>query len=383
MSRVLAGPFCTALLADMGAEVIKVEQPGRGDDSRHFAPFKNGESGYFISLNRGKKSMTLNLKDPRGVAICKEMVRRSDVVVENFKPGVLNKLGLAYSELVKVNPRVILVSISGFGQDGPYANRPAYDIVAQAMSGLMSITGHPDGPPTRAGESLGDLTAALYAAWAVTTALYCRERTGVGQHIDVSMMESLFSLLVTATVIYTYGGLVPGRVGNRHPISTPFDSFRAGDGYVIVAVANDEMFGRMAEAMGDPDLARDPRFLSDELRTRHEPELKKIIEDWIGGRPVAEIVSLLDSHSIPASPILSVDQVLANEHIRARGLVSAVDHPRAGQVQVVGLPVVFSGTPGRVRGPSPLLGQHTEELLTGLLGMAASDVRKLRDECVT
>ncbi len=382
LSRVLAGPFCTALLADMGAEVIKVEQPGRGDDSRHFAPFKNGESGYFISLNRGKKSITLNLKDPRAVALFKKLVGRSDVVVENFKPGVLERLGLGYPELSRVNPRIILASISGFGQWGPYAGRPAYDIVAQAMGGLMSVTGYPDSPPTRAGESIGDLTAALYAAWGIVTALYARERTGMGQHIDVSMMESVFSLLVTATAICNYGGVVPGRVGNRHPISTPFDSFRAGDGYVIIAVANDDMFARLAEAMGRPELARDPRFLTDELRTQHEPELKRLIEEWIDGRPVAEIVAVLDGYSIPASPILSVAEVLADEHVAARGLVREVDHPKAGRVPVVGQPVLFSHTPGRVRGPSPLLGEHTREVLTTLLGLKESQIDALERERV-
>ncbi|RJQ07752.1 MAG: CoA transferase [Bacillota bacterium] len=380
LSRVLAGPFCTALLADMGAEVIKVEQPGRGDDSRHFAPFRNGESGYFISLNRGKKSVTLNLKNPRAVELFKELTRLSDVVVENFKPGVLDKLGLGYRALAEVNPRIIVASISGFGQTGPYATRPAYDIVAQAMGGLMSITGYPDTPPTRVGESFGDLTAALYTAWAITAALYARDRLGVGQHIDVAMTDSVFSLLVTATCIYTYGGVVPGRVGNRHPISTPFDSFRAGDGHVIIAVANDEMFRRLAEAMGRPDLADDPRFMTDELRTRHEPELKRIIEEWIDARPVAEIVALLDSHSIPSSPILSVDQVLEGEHLAARGLVAHVEHPKAGRVPVVGQPVLMSGTPGRVRGPSPLLGEHTEEILAELLGMEPTEIEALRQE---
>jgi crotonobetainyl-CoA:carnitine CoA-transferase CaiB-like acyl-CoA transferase len=378
LSRVLAGPFCTALLADMGAEVIKIEQPGRGDDSRHFAPFRNGESGYFISLNRGKKSITLNLKDSRAVEVFKDLVRSSDVVVENFKPGVLDRLGLGYKTLAEVNPRIILASISGFGQTGPYATRPAYDIVAQAMGGLMSVTGYPDGPPTRAGESFGDLTAALYAAWAIVTALYAREKTGVGQHVDVAMVDSIFSLLVTSTSIYTYGGTVPGRVGNRHPISTPFDSFRAGDGYVIIAVANDEMFGRLAEAMGRPELASDPRFITDELRTEHEPELKVIIEEWIDGRPVAEIARHLETHSIPASPILSVQQVLESEHIAARGLVTHVDHPRAGRVPVIGQPALLSHTPGRVGGPSPLLGEHTEEVLMGLLGMTESQLDELR-----
>ena len=378
LTRMLAGPFCTALLADAGAEVIKVERPGSGDDARQFPPKKGGESGYFMLLNRGKKSITLNLKSPDAIRILRDLAAGADVVVENFKPGLANDLGIGYSSLSAINPRLVYASISGFGQEGPLASRPAYDIIAQAMSGLMSITGEPDGPPTRVGESVGDLIAGLYCAWGITVALQARERSGRGQYVDVAMLDSVFSFLVTAMTQYAYGGIEPKRVGNRHPISTPFGVFKAGDGHMVIAIANDPMFARFAEAIGQPALATDDRFRADELRTKHEPELRAIIETWTGARTVAETIATLEAAGVPAGPIWSVGEAARSQHIRERGMLTEVTHPTAGPITLLQQPVRFSDTPARIQGPPPLLGEHTEQVLSGLLGLDSETIGRLR-----
>jgi crotonobetainyl-CoA:carnitine CoA-transferase CaiB-like acyl-CoA transferase len=378
LTRMLAGPFCTALLADVGAEVIKVERPGSGDDARQFPPRKGGESGYFMLLNRGKKSVTLDLKAEEGVDVLKRLAARADVVVENFRPGLAKELGVDYARLSRDNQRLVYAAISGFGQEGPLAHRPAYDIIAQAMSGLMSITGHPDGPPTRVGESLGDLVAGLYAAFGVLAALAARERTGRGQYVDVAMLDCVFSLLVTAIAQYAYGGVEPKRVGNRHPISTPFGSFRAGDGELVIAVANDPMFRRFAACIGRPELAQDPRFATDEARTRNEPELKAAIEAWTGRRTVEAAVGELERAGVPAGPIWSVSQAAESEHAKARGLLATLDHPTAGAIRLLRQPVRFSESAGTVERPPPLLGEHTDEVLTELAGLDETAVAGLR-----
>ncbi len=382
LSRMLAGPFCTALLADVGAEVIKVETPGVGDDARQFAPRRGGESAYFMILNRGKKSITLNLKSPRGAALVRALAARCDVLVENFKPGVTKRLGLDYEALRVVTPRLVYASISGFGQVGPLAHRPAYDIIAQAMGGLMSITGTPEGEPTRVGESMGALCAGLYAAWGILVALMARQRTGQGQHVDVAMLDSVFSLLVTALSLYLYEGKHPGRIGNRHPMSTPFDSYRARDGHVIIAVANDHLFRRLAATMGRPGLADDPRFATDEQRTRHEAALRAEIEAWAAGRTVEGIVATLEAASVPASPIWTVEQVANSDHIKFREMLVQVEHARAGLITLVQEPVQFSGTPRQVQGPPPLLGEDTEAVLSTLLGLDGPGLDTLRRDGV-
>lgn len=378
LSRMLAGPFCTALLADVGAEVIKIEAPGVGDDARQFAPRKGGESGYFMLLNRGKKSITLNLKSPDGLALLRQLASKCDVLVENFKPGVTRRLGVDYPTLRAVNPRLVYASISGFGQSGPLAHRPAYDIIAQAMGGLMSITGMPDGPPTRVGESFGDLCAGMFTAWGIVVALIAGERTRQGQHVDVAMVDSIFALLVTALTQYLYGGTIPGRVGNRHPISTPYDSYRTRDGHVIIAVVTNRLFHRLATVMGCPELATDPRFISDEERTRHEPDLRAYIEKWTEGQTVEEVVAALEAASVPASPIWTVDQAATSDQIKFRNLLKQVQHPTAGLITLLQQPVQFSNTPGRIQGPPPLLGEHTETVLSSLLGLDSGTIETLR-----
>ncbi len=378
LSRMLAGPVATAMLADAGAEVIKVEAPGRGDDMRQVAPFHKGESALFLLVNRGKKSLTLDLKSPKGVEILHRLAARSDIVVENFKPGVAARLGADYATLAAVNPRLVYVSISGFGQEGPFADRPAYDIIAQAMGGLMSVTGAADGPPTRAGESFGDLCAALYASWSAVVALHARERTGRGQHLDVAMVDSIFSLMVTGLSQYLYAGRTPARLGNRHPLSTPYDAFPAADGHVVIAVANDRLFRRLAEAMDRPDLADDPRFGSDSLRTENEAALRPLIEAWTRDRPVSRIVETLERAGVPAGPIWSVGEVLESAHGAARDLVARVEHGELGRLPLVPQPVRFAGSGKGAAAPPPRLGEHTDWVLGRLLGLDADEIAALR-----
>lgn len=378
LSRVLAGPYCTMLLADMGAEVIKIERPETGDDSRFFSPFKDGESGYYIFLNRGKKSITLNLREPEAVAVFKDLVKISDVVVENFKPGVVEKLGIGYSELKRVNPRIVYASISGFGQDGPFAHRPAYDIVAQAMGGLMSITGYPEVPPTRAGNSLGDVTSGLFTAYGILLALFHRERSGDGQYVDVAMMDSIFSFLENNVMRYLFSGVVPTRIGSRHPISAPFDIYQAKDGYVVIAVANDALFKRFAEAIGKPELALDERFVTDPQRLAHQQELKEIIEEWTREQAVEEVVEYLNGFSIPSSPVLDIAQVCAHPQIQARRMLVEIEQPGLGPIKVPATPVKLSETPAVVTGPAPALGEHNQEVLETLLRYSAVRIEHLK-----
>lgn len=362
-TRVLAGPYCTMLLADMGAEVIKIEKPGSGDDTRGFGPFQNNESGYFMFLNRGKKSVALDLKQEESQNIIKEMVKEADVVIENFRPGVMKKLGLDYKSLQEINPRIVYASISGFGQYGPYSQRPAYDLIAQAMGGLASITGHPDQPPTRAGSSLGDMSAALYAAYGIMVALFHRQQTGEGQYIDIAMTDSIFSLLESNVMRYICEGVIPERIGSRHPISSPFDIFVAQDGYVVIATANDSLFQRLSVVMEMPELNDDPRFSTDIQRTIHEVELKKIIEQWLSQYTVEQAVELINNSGVPSSPILNIDEICESEHTQIREMLIELEHPIAGKMRVPGNPVKLSKTPPVIERPSPILGEHTAEIL--------------------
>jgi CoA:oxalate CoA-transferase len=377
-TRVMAGPFSTALLADVGAEVIKVEPPD-GDDYRHIGPFKAGESGLFVQMNRGKKSVTVNLKSPEGRVAVMRLAAASDVVVENFRPGVAERLGIGYDAVRAVNPHIVYVSISGFGQDGPLSSRPAYDLIAQAMAGLMSMTGERDGSPTRVGDALGDLASGLYGAWAIMVALHYRARTGEGQRIDLAMFDAIFSLMPTPMSLLGYAGAEPTRNGNRHLISTPFGSFRAADGEFIIAVANNTLFRALLAAIGRDDLAGDTRFADDASRTANEPALRAIIEAWSGALTVAEAVAALDARGVPASPIATFAEAARSDHARHRALIAEVEQPDAGRVPVIEQPVHFSGVArGQLR-PAPRLGEHTDEVLEALGGYSAADIARLRE----
>ena len=304
ISRVLAGPHCTAMLADLGADVIKFEVPEEGDDARHLGPFLDGESVYFGLINRGKRSVEIDFKNPAQRQRFYELVADADVLVENFRPGVTQRLGIDFDSLKQHNPRLIYASISGFGQQGPLSKRPAYDIVAQAMSGLMSVTGFAATGPTRSGEAIGDLCAGVYAAWAISSALFARERHAPGaQYIDVAMFDVLFSLQVTGLSNLYAKGVAPGLVGNRHPVSTPFDTYRAADGLVVIAVASNRLFERLCQCMGQPELASDARFIDDSQRTLHEPALHAAIESWTAQHSVEQLCDGLLDAGVPSSPV--------------------------------------------------------------------------------
>ncbi|AGI25585.1 CoA-transferase [Pseudomonas sp. ATCC 13867] len=355
LSRVLAGPHCTAMLADLGAEVIKFEVPGHGDDSRHLGPFKDGESVYFGLINRGKRSVELDFKAPDDLQRFYRMVADADVVVENFRPGVTQRLGIDFDSLKRHNPRLIYASISGFGQNGPLSRRPAYDIVAQAMSGLMSVSGFPETGPTRSGEALGDLCAGVYAAWAISSALFAREHQGSSaQYIDVAMFDVLVSLQMTGLSNLFAHGRAPGLVGNRHPVSTPFDTYRAADGLVVIAVASDKLFRRFCESIGRAELAEDPRFADDPSRTCNEQALRAEIERWTGARSVEDACDLLLDAGVPASPVWNLAEATGSEQAQVRQLLV---QPGDGQPPLVPQPVYFNGRKPHAATRAPRLGE--------------------------
>ena len=303
---VYSGPYCTRLFADLGARVIKVERPGSGDDTRHYLPFKNNESGYFAYLNRNKESITLDLKSPEGKEIALGLMKQSDIVIENFSAGTMEKLGLSYEEARKVRPDIIYASISGFGQTGPLCHKAAYDNIAQAMSGLLRVTGYPDQPPVKVGVSIADANAGIHAAFCLMAALYYREHTGKGQYIDISMMETTMSVLENFVIQYTLNGVVPERMGNEHSASAPFDVYVTKDDYVAVATASNRLFSRMQDAMG-MDIMSDPRFAENTLRRKNYAELKPIIGAWMKEHTTADIVALFDQAGVPVAPLLLID----------------------------------------------------------------------------
>ncbi|WP_331376909.1 CaiB/BaiF CoA transferase family protein [Sinorhizobium chiapasense] len=362
LSRVLAGPYCTALLADLGAEVIKVEPPA-GDDYRHIGPFSQGESALFTLNNRGKRSIALDLKSADDLALAEAIAARVDVVVENFRPGVAARLGLGAEALRAANRRLIYCSISGFGQEGPFKDLPAYDLVVQAMSGLMAGTGEEGGAPLKTGESIADLLAGLFASWSIMAALVQRNTTGQGATLDVAMYDALFSMLTTSHALHLYAGQLPRRVGNRHPLSTPFGCFATRDGQVVIAVLNARQFAALAHLIGAPEAADDPRFATDTSRTEHEPALKALIESWSRAVTTEEAVAALSAASLPAAPIWDIAQAISNEHAAMRGLVSLLQHPVLGEAATVGQPVRFDGEKPVAIASAPRLGGDRDAIL--------------------
>lgn len=367
MTRVLAGPFCTMVLSDLGARVIKVEQPERGDDARQIGPFVGGKSAYFLSLNRGKESIALDLKDDADRQVFERLLARADVLVENYRPGTMEKLGYGWDELQARHPRLIYAAASGFGHTGPYAHRPAYDLVAQGMGGIMSLTGPPGGPPTRVGTSVGDITAGLFTAVGVNAALYEREGSGRGRKIDVAMLDCQVAVLENAIARYQATGEVPGPLGSRHPSITPFDSFATRDGSIIIAAGNDALFEALCEALGLPELARRPEFASNPRRTQNEALLRAELEATLAEDDSAEWLSRLEDADIPCGPINNVAQVLADPHVRARNMVVRIDDPSAGTLALAGNPIKLSGFPDPdTRAPAPDLDAQREALLAEL-----------------
>ncbi len=363
LTRVLAGPYCTMILGDLGAEVIKVEAPGQGDDARTYGPFACGRSAYFMSLNRNKKSVTLDLKTPQGKGMLAQLLAQADVLVENFRPRTLENLGFSWSQLQAINPGLICCHISGFGQTGPYSDRPAYDIIAQGMGGIMSITGQPGGMPTRVGASIGDMTAGLYATVGILAALRVRELTGQGQEIDISMLDCQVAILENAVARFAVTGQIPEPIGNRHPSITPFTSVRTKDGYIIIAAGNDVLWQKLCSLLGNPDLARNPKFKTNRDRTDHWQDLEAILNEYFNARPMEEWLELLTQEGIPCGPISNVAQVISDPHIKSRKIIWDMD-VAGTKISVSGSPIKFSVTPvAEAFLQPPELGEHNEEIL--------------------
>ena len=390
LSRVLAGPWAGQNMADLGAEVIKVERPGPGDDSRAFGPpwIKDAqgrdtkESAYFTSANRGKKSITLNIAVAEGQAIVRKLAGRADVLIENYKHGDLARYGLGYEDLRKINPRLIYCSVTGFGQTGPYRERPGYDFMIQGMGGMMSVTGEPDdapgGGPQRAGVPIADIITGMYASIAICAALAHRAETGIGQHLDLALLDSQIALLAYQNTNYFATGTAPKRIGNLHPNIVPYQPFRTKDGAVILACGNDNLFRKFCEAAGQQALASDPRFSSNGKRVENRAELTRLLGEVFRQRTTGQWVDLLEKAGVPNGPINDIAQVYAEPQVKARGIRVDMDHPVAGSLPTVASPMRFSETPVEYRRAPPTLGQHTEEVLKGLLEMSDAELQKLR-----
>ena len=396
LTAYLSGPFTGMYLAAMGAEVIKIEQPKVGDPCRWNPPFAGPEGVHYemksdidVSLiylkrNRNKKSIGLNLKSDAGKDIFKQLVAKSDVVLENFSPGVMERLGFDYETLREINPRIIFCSISGYGQDGPSRNRAAFDLTIQAASGLMDITGFPDGPPARCGAWIGDMTASLYAGWSISTALYSREKTGQGERIDIAMQDSCFSLIMDEALDLHLKMGIPMRAGNRNPRLAPWNVFSTKDGYIVVAVANNAQWASLLKALSREDLADDPRFSNPSLRCKHTDTVEVIVTEWVGQFTSEEALRRLREHKVPCDHVPGIAEVLEDENLHYRGMIHELVHPRAGKtgIKAAGFPVHFSECPATMDRSAPYPWQHTEEIYTEVLGMSQEELQALKDEGV-
>lgn len=367
LTRVLAGPFCTMVLSDLGARVIKVETPNGGDDARAIGPFIEGHSAYFMSLNRGKESIALNLKEEADRKIFEQLLGRADVLVENFRAGTMEKLGFGWEALHARYPTLIYAAASGFGHTGPYAKRPAYDMVVQAMGGMMSLTGHKDGPPTRVGSSIGDLSAGMFTAIGISSALYHRQQTGEAVKVDVAMLDCQVALLENAIARYCASGEIPGPLGARHPSIAPFEAFHAADTHVVIAAGNDALFAKLAAALGAPGLVEDTRYASNDLRCQNVDALKKDIEARLETHPVAHWLSVLEEAGIPCGRINNVAQVLADPHVGARNMVISTQGPDGAPIHMAGNPIKLSAFPDpETRPPAPDLNADRDAILSSL-----------------
>jgi crotonobetainyl-CoA:carnitine CoA-transferase CaiB-like acyl-CoA transferase len=379
LTRVLSGPYCTMMLADMGARVIKIERPGSGDDTRAWGPpFVDGESAYFLSVNRNKESVTLDFKKPEGLALLKRLVDQADVVVENFRPGTLARLGLDYETLAPDHARLIYCSVSGFGQTGPRRSEPGYDAVIQAEGGLMSLTGSDDGPPFRTGIAIADVVSGMLSAHGIVLALHARQQTGRGQRVDVAMLDAIVSLMTYQAGIYFATGLPPGRLGNRHPTIVPYETFAVADGDFMVAAGNDELFRRFCAALDLGPLADDERFNTNAGRVSRYEELRPLLAARLETGTRAHWVARLSDAGVPCGAIRDLREVFSDPQLRAREMIAQVEHQTIGAMNVVGIPIQLSGTPGQVRTAPPLLGQHTEAVLRDDLRLGPPEVARLR-----
>ena len=378
LTRVLAGPYCAMLLGDMGAEVIKVEEPGKGDDTRGWPPFSGGESTYFMSVNRNKKSITLNLKAPEGREILKKLAKKSDVLLENFRTGTMEKLGLGYATLSKLNPRLVYCAISGFGESGPESPRGGYDLIVQAESGVMDLTGFPDGPPVKVGNSIADLVAGMSGAHGVTLALLARHKSRRGQKVEIAMLDVMASLLTYQAGMYLNAGRTPARRGNEHPSIVPYEVFKAADGYLALGVANNSLWERCCAALERSDLAKDPRYATEAARVENRATLVPLLNQVLAARSGEDWMKRLEAVGVPAGRIRTVPEVCESEHLRARGMLVALPHAKAGTVKMMGVPIRLHATPGRARTAAPVLGRDTDAVLTRVLGLRRADVQRLR-----
>ncbi len=389
LTRILAGPTCTQILGDLGADVIKIERPGSGDDTRKFGPpflvdeegRDTSESAYYLGINRNKRSLTLDLTKPDGQRIARRLVARCDVLVENFKAGGLTKYGLSYDQLKSDAPGLVYCSITGFGQTGPYAARPGYDVQIQAMGGLMSITGEPEGEPQKVGVPIADIMSGMYAAVAVNAALRHREATGEGQHIDIGMLDTQVATLSMQGLNYLFSGKAPARLGNAHPNIVPYQVFEAADGHVVIAVGNDRQFERFCEFAGVAELAADERFRTNAARVRNRKELIKLLEPVVAGHRCRYWLDGLEPLDVICGPINTIDQVFADPQVRSRGMKLEMSHPLAGKapINVIASPIKMSATPPSYVHPPPTLGQHTDEVLRELLGTEDDELAALRE----
>lgn len=377
-TRVLSGPYCTMLLADMGARVIKLEQPGKGDDTRAWGPpFVRTESAYFLSINRNKESVTLDLKRPGAREVLDRLLTKADVLVENFRPGTMDRMGIGYEQVCARFPRLVYCAISGFGQTGPRRDLPGYDAVVQAEGGLMSITGDADGPPYRLGVAISDIVAGIFASHGIALALLARERTGRGQLVDIGMLDATVALLTYQAGIFFATGSSPGRLGNRHPTIAPYETFTAEDGDFVIAVGNDEQWRRFCGAIGLDGLAHDGRFATNSDRVTRYDDLRPILAARLAGRPRQAWLDALTAAGVPCGSVREVGEVLGDPQLEARDMIARLDHAAAGAIRTLGVPIKLSDTPGAVRTPPPQLGEHTDAVLRDL-GFATEEIVRLR-----
>jgi crotonobetainyl-CoA:carnitine CoA-transferase CaiB-like acyl-CoA transferase len=378
LTRVLSGPYCTMQLGDMGAEVIKVEQPGKGDDTRAFAPpYQGDQAAYFLSINRNKKSITLDMKSEAGKEVLWRLIERSDILVENFRPGAMDRLGFGYEAIRKRRPAMVYASISGFGASGPQKDRPGYDVIVQGEAGIMDLTGPRDGAPYKVGTAVADLVSGLYAVQGILAALYAAKSTGMGQHVDISMYEAMASLLTFNAGIYFATGETPRRRGNDHPTIVPYETFEAADGWINLAVGNDDLWRRFCKAAETPDLVDHPRFAKAGDRVRNREELVPLVRSLIRQRTRDEWMERLDKAGVPSGAIRTVGEVCESDLLKGRGMIARMEHASAGVVKAVKNAVHLSATPLDAYAAPPQLGQHTREVLTELLGYSAVEAEKL------
>ena len=379
LTRVVAGPYCSMFLGDLGAEVVKVEQPGFGDDTRGWGPpFTGGESAYYLCINRNKQSITLDLKSIEGVELLRQMTEVADVVIENFRPGTMERLGLGEQELRQFNPRLIYASLTGFGADGPMSDWPGYDLIVQAWGGLMSITGTPEGEPVKVGVAIVDLVAGLMLGKAITAALFARERLGLGQRIDTSLLEAEVASLINVGSNYLISGKIPSRWGNAHPNIVPYQNFKTADGYFVLGVASETIWRRFCPAIGRPDLTEDSRFADNAKRVENRTALIALLTEIFLSRTNQTWLKLFNDAEVPCAPVQTVDQVFQSPQVLHRDMLVGVEHPTAGKVPMAGVPVKFSLTPASVRLPPPLLGEHNRQVLKGWLDMSDEAIEELK-----